>query len=87
MRLIKQILFHTAVICGLVCLTAKILDWYNPFMDFSGHVSFIGLSACMAVLLLGILNIVDIYRRNLTDRRKSLHGNILCHQRHYHQPV
>ena len=34
MRLIKQILFHTAVICGLVCLTAKILDWYNPFMDF-----------------------------------------------------
>lgn len=69
MRLIKQILFHTAVICGLVCLTAKILDWYNPFMDFSGHVSFIPVSGCVSVLVLGILNIVGIYRRNLEVQR------------------
>lgn len=32
-----------AVICSLVCLIAKILDWYNPFMDFTGHIGAIQL--------------------------------------------
>lgn len=76
-----------AVICGLVCLVAKILDWYNPFMDFSGHVSLIGISACTAVLMFGIMNIVEIYRRNLEVRRKSFRGSIIYKHDHYHQTV
>lgn len=76
-----------AVICGLVCLTAKILDWYNPFMDFSGHVSFIGISACVAVLMFGILNIAEICRRNLEARRRKLRESIIYKHNHYHQVV
>ena len=81
MRLIKKILFHAAVICGLVCVTAKILDWYNPFMDFSGHVSFIPVSGCVVVLILGILNIVEIYRRNLeVQRNRKSNFRIAAHR-------
>ena len=36
---IRKILLHVCVVCSLVSITAKILDWYNPYMDFSGHVS------------------------------------------------
>lgn len=25
----------------LVCIMARILDWYNPFMDFGGHITFV----------------------------------------------
>ena len=36
---IRKILLHVCVVCSLVSITAKILDWYNPYMNFSGHVS------------------------------------------------
>lgn len=32
---IRKILLHVCVVCSLVSITAKILDWYNPYMDFS----------------------------------------------------
>ena len=35
MRLDK-ILIHIAVICSVVGVITKIIDWYNPYMDFSG---------------------------------------------------
>ncbi len=35
---IRKILLHVCVVCSLVSITAKILDWYNPYMDFYGHV-------------------------------------------------
>lgn len=31
------ILSNGLIIFGLTSLVIKILDWYNPFMDFSGH--------------------------------------------------
>lgn len=31
---IRKILLHVCVVCSLVSITAKILDWYNPYMDF-----------------------------------------------------
>lgn len=31
-------LLHVCVICSFVCMIAKVLDWYNPYMDFYGHV-------------------------------------------------
>ena len=50
----KKVLFHIAVICGLVCAVAKILDWYNPYMDFGGHVAWAGMAGCVAVFLFGV---------------------------------
>lgn len=33
-----RILLHIALICGIVILTAGILDWFNPYMNFSGQI-------------------------------------------------
>jgi hypothetical protein len=38
---IHRFLLHVGVICSLVCVMARILDWYNPFMDFGGHITFV----------------------------------------------
>ena len=49
---IRKILLHVCVVCSLVSITAKILDWYNPYMDFSGHVG-----GLQMVLYFDIVNI------------------------------
>ena len=36
-NIILYILSNGLIIFGLTSLVIKILDWYNPFMDFSGH--------------------------------------------------
>ena len=35
---IRLIMLHIALICGIVILTAGILDWFNPYMNFSGQI-------------------------------------------------
>lgn len=52
MNRLRGFLLHTGVICSLVCIAAKVLDWYNPYMDFSGHVLFMQLTLYAAVILL-----------------------------------
>lgn len=52
MRIIREILLHVGVICSFVCIFAKILDWYNPYMDFSGHVFSLQLLLYAVVILL-----------------------------------
>lgn len=52
MNRLRGFLLHTGVICSLVCIAAKVLDWYNPYMDFSGHVLFMQLALYAAVILL-----------------------------------
>ena len=53
----KKVLFHIAVICGLVCAVAKILDWYNPYMDFEGHTVVLHYLLYFGALGLGISRI------------------------------
>lgn len=36
-----------------VCITAKILDWYNPYMNFTGHIWGIQMVLYLAVIILG----------------------------------
>ena len=38
MRKIRFLFFQAGVVCSLILITARILDWYNPYMNFSGHV-------------------------------------------------
>ena len=52
MNRLKGLLLHIGVICSCVCMIAKILDWYNPFMDFTGHVWFMQIALYFAVILL-----------------------------------
>ena len=51
MRIFKEILRQAGVICSLVCIAVAVLDWYNPFMDFSGHVIVIQKMLYLIVLL------------------------------------
>lgn len=52
MNRLREILLHMCVICSLICISAKVLDWYNPYMDFSGHIWGIQMALCLAVFVL-----------------------------------
>lgn len=52
---LKGLLLHIGVICSCVCMIAKVLDWYNPFMDFTGHIWFMQIALYAAVILLALI--------------------------------
>lgn len=54
MERLKGFLLHVGVICSFVCIAAKVLDWYNPFMDFAGHVWYMQIGVYLAVILLAL---------------------------------
>lgn len=35
---LRGLFLHTGVVFSFVCIIAKVLDWYNPYMNFSGHI-------------------------------------------------
>lgn len=53
MSRVRGILLHVCVVCSFVCITAKILDWYNPYMNFTGHIWGIQMVLYLAVIILG----------------------------------
>lgn len=55
MRRVREGLLHICVVCSLVCVTAKILDWYNPYMDFTGHIWGIQLVLYLGIIVLGCI--------------------------------
>lgn len=55
MERFKGFLLHIGVICSCVCIIAKVLDWYNPFIDFTGHVWFMQIALYAAVILLAFV--------------------------------
>ena len=55
MNRFRGFLLHTGVICSIVCIAAKVLDWYNPYMDFTGHIWFLQLVLYFTVILLAFL--------------------------------
>ena len=79
----KRVLFHVAVICGLVCADTKVLDWYNPYMDFGGHIAWVSMSGCVAVLLFGIMQIIFLYER-IVESKRNYHGHI---RKNYHHQM
>lgn len=55
MNRLRGLLLHTGVICSFVCIAARVLDWYNPYMDFTGHIWFMQLTLYSAVILLAFI--------------------------------
>lgn len=53
--LIKGVLLNICIICSMVCIALKVLDWYNPYMDFTGHAAFIQYILYVSVFLYAIL--------------------------------
>lgn len=40
LELLEELWLNICVICSMIGLTAVILDWYNPYMNFSGYIRF-----------------------------------------------
>lgn len=57
MNRFKGFLLHTGVTCSVACIAAKILDWYNPYMDFTGHIWFLQLTLYITVILLAFAGV------------------------------
>jgi len=55
MNWLRGLLLHIGVICSFVCIAAKVLDWYNPYMDFTGHIWFMQMALYFAVILMAFI--------------------------------
>ena len=67
-RFFSSLLSNWLVILGIVFLTIKILDWYNPLMDFSGRSEIIQISLGVCAVLSGIFHIFAYGRKNKTEQ-------------------
>ena len=55
MSILKGILLQISVVCSFVCIITKILDWYNPYMNFSGHVWVAQICLYITVIVLALM--------------------------------
>lgn len=67
-RFFSSLLSNWLVILGIVFLTIKILDWYNPLMDFSGRSEIIQISLGVCAVLSGIFHIFAYGRKNKAEQ-------------------
>lgn len=51
----RGFLLHTGAISSFVCIAAKILDQYNPYMDLTGHIWSIQLALYLAAILSALI--------------------------------
>lgn len=63
MSIIRRLLLHMCVVISFVCIAAKVLDWFNPFMDFSGHMVIMQMILYMMVPLM-------VFTRTKTRRKR-----------------
>lgn len=68
MEILKGLLLHIGVICSGVCIIAKVLDWYNPFMDFTSHVWYMQIALYFAVIILALIK-----KPNKSPRTQAAH--------------
>ncbi len=54
MRKMIKLFLHINIICSLILLAVHVLDWYNPYMDFMSHASWVLYTLCVSTILLGI---------------------------------
>lgn len=59
----RGFLWHFCLVCSFVQIIAKVIDWHNPYMDFSGCLFWMQVLMCVGVNLLF-----------LTGKHKKLHG-------------
>lgn len=72
----RKLALHICIICGIACITAKILDWYNPFMDFFGHMIYVLIVFCVSAAALVISKIRAGRASNLCKtQNRHRHGH------------
>lgn len=62
-RFFSSLLSNWLVILGIVFLTIKILDWYNPLMDFSGRSEIIQIGLGVCAVLSGVFHLFAYGRK------------------------
>lgn len=55
MKRCQRWIIHLCMICSFICIITKVLDWYNPYMDFGGHTVFAEILLYVGVFLLEII--------------------------------
>lgn len=76
-RVLQEICLQISIVCGLICISTKILDWYNPYMNFSGHVWVAPVVFWFAAVCWVVLKIERNWRRWRHRQQKSqsrMHG-------------
>lgn len=72
-NMFKGVLLNLCIICSMVCIALKVLDWYNPYMDFAGHAVFVPYILYISVFLYAILEaFADSRHRHVKRRAQSL---------------
>ena len=64
---------NLCIICSMVCIALKVLDWYNLYMDFVGHAVFVPYILYISVFLYAILEAFADSRRRYRYVRKRAH--------------
>lgn len=59
---IRKIAAHVCVICSIILLTARVMDSYNPYMDFTGHSSWAIYALCACSLFCGMAIVLGVDR-------------------------
>lgn len=73
MKIIKIIefsLLHIAAACSIACIAFKILDWYNPFMDFQGNGAIFQWILYGSTIVLVLLMNLTVGGKDTCSRRK-----------------
>lgn len=51
----RVFLLHVCVVCSFIGIISNVLDWYNPYMNFSGHILFVHFILYVSVLTLACI--------------------------------
>lgn len=69
-KIIEFCLLHIAAACSIACIIFKILDWYNPFMDFQGNGAIMQWMLYISTVVLALLTNLTTGGKNTCSRRK-----------------
>lgn len=68
METFRGFLLHICTICSFIYIIAGVLDWYNPYMDFAGHLSGARTVLFAGVILLSVTKAPGYQRRKRKKR-------------------
>ncbi len=69
-KIIEFCLLHMAAACSIACIVFKILDWYNPFMDFQGNGAIFQWALYISTIVLALLKNLTTGGKDTCSRRK-----------------
>lgn len=72
LRWLEEGMFHICTAASAACIAFKILDWYNPFMDFEGNGAAVQYLLYICALCVGIVHIFS--GRGRRPGRNRRHG-------------